>query len=405
MLCALHIANFRSLGPDVSVDFSDDATHLVLLAGPNGAGKSNVLDAFRFLRDAVTPRGLEEAVRARFGIHALLRQGTKRAHFAVETVFGDEWVVWGLEIGRWGEDDFAVWDEALFVNHLSLRDSIHARARTRVQGDGEGHVPEFARALVEALAAREPDTPHTVLLRVGPDTHESRRRELTLPSLQRTGAASVAGRVCALLDEFAVYAIHFDDLREPQLRSPSPRLSDRADNWINALSHLADDDRTDLIAGLGALVPDLRDLRVVRVGDYLQAFFEHGSNGTAVEIPMNRESDGTLRTAAMLVALLQQPPPSLIAIEEPELAVHVRAMAVLRDYILPRARHTPVLLSTHSSELLDLFPVECVRVVDRTAGGTSVAPLSERQRGLVCDHLFTLGQLLLAQPLEGDRRG
>lgn len=399
MLRALHIANFRSLGPDVSVDFSADAPHLVLLAGPNGAGKSNVLDAFRFLRDAVLPRGLEEAVRARFGIHALLRQGTSRAHFALEAVFGDEWVVWGLEIGRWGEDDFAVWDEALFVNPLSTRASIHARAKARGQEAGEEHVPEFACALIEALAAREAGAPHTMLLRVGPDASESRRREATLPSLRRTGAAA-AGRLCALLDEFAVYAIRFDDLREPQLRSPNARLSDHADNWINALSHLADDDRADLIAGLGALVPDLRDLRVVRAGDYLQAFFDHGSNGAAVEIPMNRESDGTLRTAAMLVALLQDPPPSLIAIEEPELAVHVRAMAVLRDYILPRAQHTPVLLSTHSGELLDLFPVECVRVVDRTAGGTSVAPLSERQRGLVRDHLFTLGQLLLAQPLE-----
>lgn len=404
MLRALHIANFRSLGPDVSVDFSADAPHLVLLAGPNGAGKSNVLDAFRFLRDAVAPRGLEAAVRERWGIDALLRHGASRAHFTVEAVFGDEWAVWGVEVGRWGEGDFAVWDEALFVTSLSLRDAIHAQAKKRVEEASDDHAPEFARALIEALAAYD-QVRHTMRLRVGPDASESRRRALTLPTLQPSDDASIERRMCSLLEGAAVYAIHPEALRPPQLRSPTARLSDRADNWINALSLLADDDRADLVAGLGALVPDLRDLRVVRAGDYLQAVFDHGSNGAAVEVPMNRESDGTLRTAAMLVALLQTPPPSLLAIEEPELAVHVRAMAVLRDYILPRARHAPVLLSTHSGELLDLFPAECVRVVERSAEGTTVAPLSARQRGLVRDHLFTLGQLLLAQPLEGDSGG
>jgi len=402
---ALHIANFRSLGGDVSVDFSARAPHLVVLAGANGAGKSNTLDAFRFLRNAAAPRGLTAAVQQRGGMQALLRHGTSRAHFVVEAVFGEDWIVWGLELGPWGVDDFAVWDEALFTNPVEVRDEIHERARQSLHAEGDERVLEFPKALVQALAGRAQHEAHTLRLRVGPDVAESRRHELSVTALRRADPSSPESRLCALLDSLAVYSLAPDMLRSPQLRSAEPLLTDHADNWMSVLLRMPPDDRAELLAGLGALVPDLVELRVEPAGDHLVAIFEHGDVQGAYPVPANRESDGTLRTAVMLTALLQDPPPSLIAIEEPELAVHVRAMSVLRDYILPRAMTTPVLLSTHSGDLLDLLPVDSVRVVDRAGGQTSVRGLSARQRGLVDDGVFTLGQLLLAQPLEGDARG
>jgi predicted ATPase len=402
---ALHIANFRSLGGDVSVEFSAQAPHLVVLAGTNGAGKSNTLDAFRFLRTAAAPRGLTAAVQQRGGVQGLLRHGTSRAHFVVEAVFGDDWVVWGLELGPWGVDDFAVWDEALFVNPMDVRDGVLERARQSLDAESDERVPEFPRALVQALAGRAQHDAHTMRLRVGPVASEGRRHELSVTALRRFDPSSPESRLCVLLDTLAVYSLAPDALRSPQLRSTEPLLTDHGDNWMSVLLRMQPDDRAELLAGLGALVPDLVDLRVEPAGDHLVAVFEHGDGEGAYPVPANRESDGTLRTAVMLTALLQDPAPSLIAIEEPELAVHVRAMSVLRDYLVPRAMTTPVLLSTHSGDLLDLLPVDAVRVVDRSDGQTSVRALSARQRGLVDDGVFTLGQLLLAQPLEGQTRG
>ena len=405
MLRALHVSNYRSLGEDVSIDFSESAPHLVVLAGPNGAGKSNTLDAFRFLRDAAAPRGLAAAVQQRGGIHAVVRHGASRAHLVVEAVIGAEWVVWGVELGVWEGDDFAVWDEALFVNPSAMRDPIHARARSWVEAEGDHHVPEFARALIEALAAHAQVAGHTLRMRVGPDVSESRRKELTVTSLRRAQSAPLYGAMCELFDAFAVYSLAPDALRAPQIKSLDRLLADHAENWASALLRMPIDEREELLAGLGALVPDLVDLHVESAGDYLAPVFVHRLDEGSLRVPASRESDGTLRTAAILTALLQDPPPSLIAIEEPERAVSVRAMAVLTDYIMPRAMTTPVLLSTHSGDLLDLLPADRVCVVDRTHGRTTVRALSARQRGLVEDHVFTLGQLLLAQPLEGEPRG
>lgn len=59
--------NYRSLGR-IKVDFGA----LTALVGPNGSGKSNVMDALRFISDAVTS-GLPAALSHRNGIAAVRR--------------------------------------------------------------------------------------------------------------------------------------------------------------------------------------------------------------------------------------------------------------------------------------------------------------------------------------------
>ena len=64
----VRIKNYRSLA-DVDMTFED----LTVLVGPNGSGKSNVVDALRFVRDALT-LGLENAINVNYrdGIDNLL---------------------------------------------------------------------------------------------------------------------------------------------------------------------------------------------------------------------------------------------------------------------------------------------------------------------------------------------
>ena len=66
---------------------------------------------------------------------------------------------------------------------------------------------------------------------------------------------------------------------------------------------------------------------------------------------LSYESDGTIRLLAMLTALSQDPAPSVVGLEEPELAIHPGAMAVLSDAMKEAAT-----LLQAQSHLIDRLP-------------------------------------------------
>jgi predicted ATPase len=400
MIRAIHVANFRSLGESVSLELPAEPPYVLVLAGLNGAGKSNVLDVFRFLREAL-PHGLAGGVRRRGGFDALLRQGADRVHVVVEAVFGDDWTVWGAELAAANGHDFSVTDEGLFTHPRHDRDAFVRAAMRRLDPRHEEHVGSFGRALFERLGAQDD---RSVILRAGhePSPFMPSERELHLPVVARGGGAeaSAARRVLQLLEGFAVYDPSPDALRQPQLRSAEPLLEGRGENWASVLQRVLVEHRTELSAGLSKLQPDLFDLQVDTAGDHLVVSFEHRpDDGPSFKVPANRESDGTLRAAALLCALLQEPPPSVLCVEEPENAIHAWAMPAIADYVLTRAESVPVIVTTQSRDVLDLLPVEAVRVVERDGHGTRLQRLSARQASLVRGGVSTLGELLWSENL------
>src|SRR5690606_12387765 len=68
------IQHYRSLS-NITVDFDT----VTVLVGPNGSGKSNLIDVFRFLRDA-TLHGLAHAVDHRGGLSILRQYSTTRPY-------------------------------------------------------------------------------------------------------------------------------------------------------------------------------------------------------------------------------------------------------------------------------------------------------------------------------------
>lgn len=72
-------------------------------------------------------------------------------------------------------------------------------------------------------------------------------------------------------------------------------------------------------------------------------------------IPLSRASDGTLRLLAYYTLLEQPSMPSLIAIEEPERNLHPDALIKVANLLEELAERTQVIITTHSSQLLDLF--------------------------------------------------
>ena len=112
-------------------------------------------------------------------------------------------------------------------------------------------------------------------------------------------------------------------------------------------------------------------------------------------------SDGTLRVLGILVALFQLSTSGawrvpLVGIEEPEIALHPGASGVLRDSLHEASRHTQIILTSHSPDLLDddeLDP-DAILVVAAKAGDTTINPLGGVGRSVLYDQLYTAGELL-----------
>jgi predicted ATPase len=218
----------------------------------------------------------------------------------------------------------------------------------------------------------------------------------------------------SLLDEFrgvAVYSCFPNTLRSPQNPNPIRPMTSSGDNWASTLKSVNKSKwGAELTAALGRITGDIDGYRVTQAGGFLIPEFRHGIDGPKGSerwLGAAQESDGTLRIAAILTALFQEPPPSLIGFEEPELSVHPGALPILFDFLKEASTRSQILLTTHSPDLLDLMPIDGIRVVERNDGITTVAPVDERQRELVRKRLITTSNLLHAEGLrpEGARSG
>jgi predicted ATPase len=117
-------------------------------------------------------------------------------------------------------------------------------------------------------------------------------------------------------------------------------------------------------------------------------------------------SDGTLRFLFLIAVLSQPDPPSVIAIDEPEVGLHPRMLPIVAEYAASAAQRTQVILTSHSPEFLDAFSetAASVTVCQWEEGQTRLFALEEgRYREWLkryrLGELFTSGELdLLASP-------
>jgi predicted ATPase len=120
-------------------------------------------------------------------------------------------------------------------------------------------------------------------------------------------------------------------------------------------------------------------------------------------------SDGTLRAVGILVALFQSSNGQkarvpLVGIEEPEVALHPAAAGILLDALMDASRHTQVLVTSHSPDLLDNYQISADSILAVVAKGgiTSIARLDEVGRSVLRDRLYTPGELLKLNQLSPD---
>ena len=142
------------------------------------------------------------------------------------------------------------------------------------------------------------------------------------------------------------------------------------------------------------MAPGVKNFKITQAGGYLTAALSSELNEGEAWFDASQCSDGTLRILGILVALHQHPARSFVAVEEPELTVHPGVLSALAEELLEASQRSQILVSTHSPDLIARLPVESLRVVEGSANGSHVGPVSGEQLQAVNDLLFSSGDLL-----------
>ena len=366
MITEVTISNYKSLGEDVRVPLGA----MTALVGANGSGKSNMADVFRFVAESLT-MGLEAAIASRHGIKAVRRWSSGPPNNVLIQMQIREPTFQGsyeFTLGGSNVEDYRVKSETAAIMRTDI-----------------GTMDKFR--LVEGKWKEGP---------------ENLRPKVTGQSLALTLLAGDErfAPLAEALKNVRVYSVFPDTLREPQKPDSVKPMKQHGENWATTLQALSSNGGAgELKAGLAKLTGDVRDFRVRQIGGYLNAEFLHETPRRRVKdrqkwFECAQESDGTLRMAGIITALVQDPPLTLIGIEEPELTVHVGAIPLLYDYLKQASRREQVLLTTHSIELLELLDVDDIRVVERRTGVTTVAGVRHDQRDAVKQRLLTVGEII-----------
>lgn len=369
MIKRLSVSNYRSLGENVDLELGP----FTALVGPNGSGKSNVVDVLRFVSDAMQ-MGLSGAITNRNGIGAVRRwSGGHPFNVAVRLELlldGGHEALYSFELRGDSAEEYRVKWEAASVGGLGAPVGGE-------EGDHVGFVVQNGSWLIGPQGLTPPlEETSLALPIVGGDA----RFQPLLQALQR----------------ITMYSIFPDVLRLPQKYSPVKPMDRHGSNWASILKDQPKDSwKPELISALQKLSGDIEDIKASQAAGYLVVQFRHASpKGRQKWFDSAQESDGTLRVAGIVTALLQEPPVPVLGVEEPELTVHPGAIPLLFDFLKQASRRSQVIVTTHSPELLDLMETDDVRVVLKTQDGTTVAPMSESQRSAVRAGLLSLGDVL-----------
>lgn len=366
----IRLRNFRAFD-DARLRLAD----LTFVLGRNGAGKSSLLDAVEFFREALED-SLPNALDRRGGLLKVRRAGANRQDHprmgmaVVLRLHVGERVrsaVYGFELSDTPKDPFFDIQEVL-------------------QFEG-GLGPFFKRSGDELTSD----------LRVYPTPPQMR---LVLPILLGSDSLwEAVGR--AIL---GIRAYQFDPSvigGLPPIEAGS-RLARSGVNVGDVLRRLEGTPEHEWIEEhVAAFTDGVRHVRTAAVlGRRLLLVDQETSNGTIETFDATQISQGTLRALAVLVALKQQPSPSLVLIDEIENSVHPNAVAVLVEAAAAVAGTPRVVLTSHSPEVLSHR--ECtgarVRVVEWQHGRSRVHRLNEATEHAVSP-LNTVGHMLRSNAL------
>jgi predicted ATPase len=356
---------------------------LTYLVGQNGAGKSNVLDALRFVRDALAG-SLDNAINERGGLNEVRRRSSGHpTHFGIRLEFR-------LRDGREGWYAFEI--GAMPGGGYEVRVEECA-----IGGIRKGPFFRISRGQLR-------------------DSSETSFPAVTADRLALVAASGLTAfrPVFDALASMGFYNLNPRLMRELQKPQDGRLLRPAGENLASVVGHLervAPDQMKKIKEYLQSVAPMVCDVGRKAIGPMETLEFHQEMAGAKHpwKFFANNMSDGTLRALGIMTALLQsntEYSPALIGIEEPETALHPAASAALREALVDAAGHVQVLVTSHSPDLLDdqSIDADSVLSVVSEGGETKIAQLDEASRKMLHEHLFSAGELLRINQLAPDRQ-
>ena len=385
LLTSIDIRNFKSIRrANVTLE------RLNILVGPNGAGKSNFLDALHFISEAIltTP---ELAVTKRGGLLQILpisfdADPYKRLHRKFEDDdcprFTTKWLL---------EDGSKVTYEFLMAVMRPPTRFIIQREKCHIE------TPDGQNVVFRVEEGRVVEGVGSLLGRIGRD-------RLYLA----TASAVPAFRpVFDAIAGMRFYDFHLGKIADPQPPDSGDFLLPDGSNLASVIKRMADSDPEGLeriIEYMQAINPSIASVRAIPIAKRRTLSFSlrqpGGPNQGQPRVNADYMSAGTLRSLAILTALFQNrnaPEKSgFIGIEEPEVAIHPGATAVLADAFFEASHFTQIVASSHSPDLLDsprLTP-ESILAVSMENTGSAIRPMSESTKEAIRERLYSMGELM-----------
>ena len=341
---------------------------LMYLVGPNGSGKSNFLDAIAFVAEAL--RGsVSGALRNRGGGSAICHAPhAAEAYFRIHLEFRvseSESGFYSLKIGRPKEN--------AGIAHWFVQDE-----RLVIEGVERLVPTPLGDRLALALHADQPQ--------------------------YRNVYEALTGMRSYAIDPRCVVDVPDADLGTPFFSDGSNLAS-----VLYRLSRQQEDSYERIAEYLRRILPSLRRLHVEQFDlpkappseatKVVLAFEQRiGATGAQSFYP-SQMSAGTLRALGVLTALLgptDSDRPTVIAIEEPEAHLQPAVVGVLRDAMIEASYRNQIVVATQSADMLDdkEVSVDSILVFSADDGVTSIAGISELDRDVIRQKLYSPGELM-----------
>lgn len=367
MIKRLALRNFKSCAR-VDIEFDP----LTVLIGRSGTGKTNIIDGIRFWRDFLTMRGWNVQHDA---WPKILSAG-----------LGDKFIGFEADFDVPGTNgDFAY--RIMYEVHPQSRSPWKLHEESLQFG---GQVIFYQR---DGRWERSPN-----VVDVPPPGNPALGSVYGLPHATSAYVALTRGIGCY-------------DFPSTVLTSPDHVGNDRAlgliDNASNYLAvfdtvsnALASSHGKEVVAALRRLNPTIVSLELDTQMRNTIYVGQRTTQGKALTLQLSQQSEGFRRFLAHLLALYQIPGKPTLIFEEAEKGIYPGALAALAEHFKSVAGGgtSQVIVTTHSPQLLDYFPVDSVRVVDMDDYHTKVGRLAPEQVEAVRQHLLSAGELLTADP-------
>ena len=342
-LASFHAKRYRSLF-DERVATGD----LNLFIGANASGKSTILDALRFLSEAVSAGDFAGPMFSRGGMVHLAWKGdhASQVELAVHVADGDDTFEWRVRLQR-RNYEFDVEESVTQTRPgLPAAQLLHSSGGTGRWWSGERNenVPLSQRSTACALAAAAAD------------------------------ASFPAHRVARFIARWGFFDPNPFLLRRDWNGIESSRLDHFGRNLGQTLFRLDEATRQRILEATSAIVGLPEAIEPRQAEDEDRFYFVQQEAGLQYRVHQMGVSSGTLRVLALMTALHTSAEAKLIGIEEPENYVHPGALSALVEYLGGVGENIQLAITTHSPLVLDaLGDPAVVRVVRRSPQrGTTV---------------------------------